>query len=155
MTVGSSTGKTVVLKDLETISNSVNNARDPVQQVQICSYEPADFIMTAVIKRDSTYTWQDVKGRVVEAIKSAFSFDLRDFGQAVSLSEVISVIQSVPGVKGLIQCSVGNLSMEDTISGKDAFIPALTAREESGNIHGAQLLLVKLDSVKIEEAKND
>jgi len=35
---------------------------------------------------------------VREALSTAFGFDARDFGQSVALSEVIAVIQNVPGV---------------------------------------------------------
>ena len=41
---------------------------------------------------------EKVKAAVDAALLDQFSFDARSFGQSVPLSEVIAVIQSVPGV---------------------------------------------------------
>ena len=66
--------------------------------IALNSYRPRSFIVAAGMRTDPAYRLDDVYAGVRAALWSAFSFDARGFGQPVFKSEVIAVIQAVPGV---------------------------------------------------------
>jgi hypothetical protein len=61
-------------------------------------YTPVYFNVGATLVVDSRYIAADVSASATAALEDAFSFENRDFGQRVAASEVISVLQRVPGV---------------------------------------------------------
>ena len=75
-------------------------------------------------------------------LRSHFSFDRRDFGQGVTLSEVIGVIQSVAGV---IAVDVDALYRTDGLGGDGLKQPLLAAVPQpgaEGTVSAAELLLL-------------
>ena len=66
--------------------------------VALKSYRPRSFSVAAALVTDPAYVTDNVHATVRAALWSAFSFDKRAFGQPVFHSEVIAVIQGVPGV---------------------------------------------------------
>ena len=74
-------------------------AGDPVLPVRVQSYDRREgrFRLAAGLRVDPQRRLESVLAAVRQALLEAFSFERRDFGQAVSASEVISVIQAVPG----------------------------------------------------------
>ena len=77
---------------------AIHAAGDPFVPVQIASYEAARFRLTGQIKVDPDYETEKVITAVEEALRTAFSFESRSFGEPVVLSEVIALAQAVPGV---------------------------------------------------------
>lgn len=77
---------------------SMNAAGDPSTPLQVTSYRQALFKLAATVKIDSDYQPDTVLDAVKKALRSHFSFGERAFGQPVTLSEVIAVIQAVTGV---------------------------------------------------------
>lgn len=79
---------------------AVRQAGDPFVPVQIKSYKKnaALLRLDARVKVDPDYETASVLTSVEAALRTKFSFDARNFGQPVVSSEVIAVIQSVPGV---------------------------------------------------------
>jgi hypothetical protein len=73
-------------------------AGDPFVPVQIASYEAARFRLSGQIKVDPDYESAAVLTAVESALRAAFAFEARSFGQAVVLSEVIALAQGLPGV---------------------------------------------------------
>jgi predicted phage baseplate assembly protein len=71
------------------------NARVPVR---ITSRPPSLFRVAGVVKVESDRVPSVVEAAVRAALLAAFSFAAREFGQGAALSEVIAVIQNVPGV---------------------------------------------------------
>jgi hypothetical protein len=71
---------------------------NPLVPVQVKSYKPVQFQLKGTVYVAADRVPDQVLAAVQEALKAAFSFDARAFGQAVALSEVESVIQNVPGV---------------------------------------------------------
>ncbi|HSY48937.1 MAG TPA: putative baseplate assembly protein [Thermoanaerobaculia bacterium] len=70
----------------------------PNVPIRIESYLPVKFRVSARLKLDPDAVATVVMSDVQKALTDAFSFDARTFGQAVSLSEVESVIQGVSGI---------------------------------------------------------
>lgn len=73
-------------------------AGDPFVPLQLRSYRRAFFRIEGRVKVDGDYLADAVFAAVEKALRAAFSFDARAFGQPVMLSEAIAVMQSVAGV---------------------------------------------------------
>lgn len=71
---------------------------DPLMSVTVRSGKVARFVLAGTVTADSDCIAEDIKIAVDAALIAAFSYDMRDFGQAVALSEILQVVHSVPGV---------------------------------------------------------
>jgi hypothetical protein len=129
----------------QTLTRAIELAHDPVQQVIVASYQPLTFNLHAGILVDQPrYEFTLVYNQVIAALAAAFSFDNRDFAQAVTAAEIITLIQSVPGV---IATDLNQLYLTSDPSGPaqtepPAFLAASPARWEGGAIQPAQLILL-------------
>jgi len=74
---------------------------DPLVHCEIAPYRHASFHLALRIKRNPDYESKKVLSAVEAALRMAFAFDARDFGQIVARSEVIAVAQEVEGVLGV------------------------------------------------------
>ncbi|HKH49996.1 MAG TPA: putative baseplate assembly protein, partial [Thermoanaerobaculia bacterium] len=103
LTVAAADGKTVQ-RSSELFRNlvaSLEGARDPHQALEVSSFEPVLFRVSARAGVDPDFRKEDVLPRAEAALREAFSFAARDFGQGVALSEVMAVLQAVDGVVGV------------------------------------------------------
>jgi hypothetical protein len=66
--------------------------------IEVKTYTPVRFKLGGTVYVDSDRLPKKVEAAVKEALKAAFSFAARSFGQPVALSEVEAVMQNVPGV---------------------------------------------------------
>jgi hypothetical protein len=73
-------------------------AGDPFVSLRVQSYRPAYFRFAGKVKVDPAYQPSLVLAAVELALRTQFAFAARAFGQPVMLSEVIAVVQAVPGV---------------------------------------------------------
>ena len=89
-------------------------AGDETVPLRVKSYAPAFFRAAAKIGIDPAYEHAPVLAAVEAALRTAFSFDARDFGRPVASSEVIAVMQSVPGV---VAVDLDELRRTDDLSG--------------------------------------
>jgi predicted phage baseplate assembly protein len=71
---------------------------DPHVSFVVKPYQPEFFQLEARLGVDPAFLADQVVAAVEAALRAAFSFDARDFAQAVNKSEVIALIQAVPGV---------------------------------------------------------
>ncbi len=101
--IASSEGSTVDDSDelYTTLHEAIEKYKDPAATFLLRSYNKMAFNVGAKIVVSVEMEFADVKQDVQDALKADFSFDNRDFGQAVTLSEVISVIQRVKGVEAV------------------------------------------------------
>ena len=77
---------------------SLRRHRDPDQQVQVAGFTPRKFRLHARVGVDPRFLPDPVFAGVRARLREAFGFERRDFGQPVSAGEVLSVMQSEPGV---------------------------------------------------------
>jgi len=77
---------------------ALDAAREPSMRLRVDTYQPLFFNLTANMLIDSRYLWADVQATVVSALVAGFAFDRRSFGQPVTVTEVITMIQRTPGV---------------------------------------------------------
>ena len=77
---------------------ALQEAGDPFVSLRVQSYRPAYFRFAGKVKVNPDYQPSQVLAAVELALRTQFSFAARAFGQPVMLSEVIAVVQAVPGV---------------------------------------------------------
>jgi predicted phage baseplate assembly protein len=135
--------------DSDTYKNlltALQQAGDPFVSMSLKSYRPAFFRFAGKVKIDPSYETDTVLAAVEQALRIQFSFDTRDFGQPVFLSEVFAVIQTVPGV---VAATVDKLYRADGISALNArLLAALPVTLASGDTTAAELLT--LDSALLD-----
>lgn len=80
------------------LRKSLHDFGDPYQKIRLAVRELLLIVIEAGISILPDYRWEPVVSAVRAALLDAFSFERRELGQDVVLSEVISVMQAVPGV---------------------------------------------------------
>lgn len=85
-------------KTYDDLSEALLKAGDPLVDFRLLSYRSAPFRLAGTIIVDAAYVKQDVLDAVGLALRKTFSFELREFGLPVTLSDVYAVIQEVEGV---------------------------------------------------------
>ncbi len=73
-------------------------AGDPFQAIQLAVRELMFIVISANIRLLADYLWESVVIQVRTTLLATFSFEARELGQDVLLGELITSIQSVPGV---------------------------------------------------------
>ena len=71
---------------------------DPFQPFRVEVRELMLIVISANVRIDSDYQWDNVAPKIRSTLLDTFSFQHRGLGQDVVLSEVISALQNVPGV---------------------------------------------------------
>jgi predicted phage baseplate assembly protein len=82
----------------QNLVTAIDNYKDPTTRFKIGAPILKIFNVRARILISNGFEFENVKVEVEEVLRNKFSFDARDFGQHVTISEVISVIQNVDGV---------------------------------------------------------
>ncbi|PSR19045.1 putative baseplate assembly protein [filamentous cyanobacterium CCP3] len=77
---------------------SLRRFGDPYQPLQIDQRELMIVLISARVRILPQYLWETVKLAIEAALFEQFSFDRRDLGQDLLLSEVITTMHQVPGV---------------------------------------------------------
>ena len=118
---------------------SLKNNSDPFVSCDAAAYNEAYFQLALRIKRHPDHDIDIVLAEVEAALRRAFSFDARDFGQIVARSEVISVAQQVTGVLGV---DVDRFYRGATVALENRLTPASTSVDSNGDAVAAELLLL-------------
>ena len=77
---------------------ALDRLRDPFQALVVETYEHLLFLVRLKVSVEPDYVRETVLAGVETALRAAFSFEARGFGQSVFLSEVMAVAQGVAGV---------------------------------------------------------
>lgn len=80
------------------LRQALHDFGDPYQPLQLAVRELMFIVISANVKIKPDYQWDSVVTELRVALLAAFSFERRKLGEDVVLSEVISVMQAVPGV---------------------------------------------------------
>jgi hypothetical protein len=137
-----------------TLLGAIDNLHDPVQTFMLAGYLALAFNLTVALLIDETnYTTADVQAAVIAALTEAFSWQMRAFAQAVTEAEIVTLIQSTPGV---LACNLSQLYLTGDKNGPKqkeppAFLAASPARWYHGAIQPAQLLLLNPSGVTLQE----
>lgn len=115
---------------------ALREAGDPYPPLFVEPHRPALFNVKASVKVNADFLPEKVLAAVEESLRSRLSFEARSFGEAVALSEVIAVIQEVPGV---VAVDVNAFHREDE---PDELNPRLDAKGPQVGVAGAELLML-------------
>lgn len=128
--------------------SAIAKAGQLYQTVIVENYSLLQFTVNAAIQVNSDYLFEDVSTDVTTALTEAFSFESRSFGQGVTPSEVIAVIQQVEGV---VYVDLEKLDGKDPFSKDHFLLPSRIARWEDNTIKPAELLQIDTNNINITE----
>lgn len=127
----------------DALIDSIGQAGDERVPVRVKNFRQAAFRLSARIKIDPDRVEARVLAAVADALRAAFSFDARSFGQQVTLSELFLVIQSADGV---VAADVDSLHRADKPAQLNSVLEAeAPAPGADPATQGAELLLLDLD----------
>lgn len=101
LTVAGTNGAPLETRDIENLRGAIADVSDRAIAVSVANHRPATFRLTASLKVLPTHQSDMVLAEAQARLAAAFGFAARDLGQPVARSEVIAVIQCVPGVDWL------------------------------------------------------
>jgi hypothetical protein len=99
LTLASSSGQKIDPMTSENLTKSIEKIKDPQIQFKLDSFIKKTFSLTANVKIRSDLLTDKVLMLVKNTILDSFSFEKRQFGQPVTLSEVVTLIQNIQGVE--------------------------------------------------------
>lgn len=135
----------------ENLLGAMSDAGDPLVSLKVKSFQSRFFTLRGTISVDPDYLPEKVKADVEQKLRLAFSFEPREFGQPVHLSEVISVMQNV---KGVISVDVDQFYRSDQSPDRLPRIPAAAPQPgNDDNVAPAELLLLDPKGLSVEVAK--
>jgi hypothetical protein len=85
---------------------SLQNYGNPLIAITVQSFVETLFGLSADLKYDPAYNQPTVQAQVLQALSQAYGFAQRTFGQGISVDEITTFIQNVPGVVAVNVTSV-------------------------------------------------
>jgi predicted phage baseplate assembly protein len=119
------------------LSGTIAACSEPFVTVLLQSFSPVFFRIGGTVTIAPDRIAADMESAIEAALRSAFSFAARDFGQPVNLSEVIATIQDVDGVVGVM---IDALYRSTDTPGPANFLTAALPQPGSRTITPAELL---------------
>ena len=128
---------------------------DPGQPFQVDSYQSRAFSVEAGILVDPRYATEHVFAAVLTVLEQTFSFEERAFGQPVTQSEVLAVIQ---GVAGVVSVVLEGLYVVGEAPALNPLLLANRARRDDSivppAIRPAELLILHPDGISLTEMQS-
>jgi hypothetical protein len=157
ITLASETGQEVKEPLLSNLYDAIQAARDPLQQVQLASFQPRYFHLKAGLLVDEAYRWEDVEQAVRKAIENSFTFGQRRFAQAVTAAEILNLIHEQDRVIAIDLDELHVVNEDGSPVGKPlaTVLTAETTRWNSAvnEILPAELLLVNPPGINLFKLK--
>jgi hypothetical protein len=144
VTVAGTGGQPVVAgtPQFDNLLIAMRNAGDGCVPMMLCPFVPRAFTVSATLTIDPTYLASAVLDAVKSALRTAFSFEARDFGQPVFRSEVIATVQNVPGVIAMALVGFAYTGAPPASPPPDALVANAPTLGLSGAL-GAELLTLE------------
>jgi hypothetical protein len=98
VTVAAPDGTVVTGDVLARLADSLVGHGDPLARVRVVAHRPAPFRLALRVATDPDRDTATVLSGVDGALRAAFGFPARDFGQPVHRSQVLQAAHTVPGV---------------------------------------------------------
>ena len=127
----------------ETMTNliaAMQDAGDPHVPLRVQTYVPAFFRLSALVSINPDYQQDKVIAAVTGALRTAFSFDLREFGQGVALSEVMAIMQGVLGVYAVDTTKLYRVGDAPGLNAR--LVAAMPQSGAEGQVQPAELLML-------------
>jgi predicted phage baseplate assembly protein len=133
--------------------DAIRRSADPAQPFMVDRHLPRLFNVSAKVLVDPRYEVDPVLALVGNAVRQAFSFGPRSFGQPVTAAAVVTVIQ---GVTGVVATDLDQLYRVDEPGGPRSDTPAPVLRARSARIvddevRTSELLLVNESGIALSE----
>jgi predicted phage baseplate assembly protein len=80
------------------LTDAIRAAGDPLIPIRLATYQPVPFRLAGRVVVDPDRITSEVAAAVEAALRSRFGFDEQEFGEPVVPSQIVAVIQAVPGV---------------------------------------------------------
>lgn len=138
LTVAGADGATLSNDDpiISSLITAIQLGSEPFVPLTLASYEPLLFTFSALVAVDQpAYAPDQVLAGVWQSVSSAFAFEQRALGQSVTASEIVEIIQRVPGV---LACQLQALRYSGV--GLQSPAPAMLCASGPQPPAGAQLL---------------
>jgi hypothetical protein len=134
--------------------SAIQKAGAPHVPLQVQPYRKAFFELSATITVKPDFQTESVVAAVEQALRAHFSFDARAFGQPVMLSEVMAVMQAVPGVLAVDITSLRRIDnvfrrWEFLFQLPDSLAAALPVVTDDGTLLAAELLTLDPRPVRL------
>jgi hypothetical protein len=127
-------------------------AGDVGQPFRLDTYHPRLFNLEAKILVDQRYITEKVMNAVITTLQDSFAFQQRAFGQPVTESEVLAVIQGVAGVVSVVLEKLYIVGEDQTLN---ALLLAQRARRDESispaQIRPAELLILNPEGISLTE----
>ena len=101
---------------LDYLTTALRNYGNPLVPITVVSFLETLFRLSADVQYDQAFSQPAVRAQVQQTLSQTYSFANRTFGQGVSVDEVATVIQNVPGV---VAVNVTNLQVVATSAAGD------------------------------------
>ena len=124
---------------LTKLLNTLKQNSDPLVHCETKAYNEATFHLALRVKCGPDHESKKVLADVETALRAAFSFDARDFGQTVFRSEIIAIAQEVKGVLGV---DLDRFYRGTTIALEQRLTPAAAMIDAQSNSIAAETLLL-------------
>jgi predicted phage baseplate assembly protein len=123
---------------------------NPRLPVVVKSFRPVTFCVAGTVFAAPDRVADDVLAAVREALLAHFSFEVRDFGQPVALSEVVGVMQNVPGV---IAIDLDALFFTGNASERKTYLAAAKPKNGASSASAAPAELLTIDPASLQALK--
>jgi predicted phage baseplate assembly protein len=114
LTVAGATWADNPFKRSDNLQRALAQAGDSNIFFEISPCELMLLIIAARVVVTSQRSWVDVEPDIRAALTGRFAYELRELGQSIALSEVIAVIQNVPGVAAVSVTTFDSIAGSDT-----------------------------------------
>lgn len=135
---------------MKTLIKSIAGASAPGCACRVGSFRPLSFNLAAKLLIDAHFSSDEVRKAVSSAVQSAFSFAARAFAESVTKSELLAIMQTVPGVIAVdldsLHLSSSPVSLESRLGARSA-----DWDEAHAAIRSAELLLVNPREINLSE----
>jgi predicted phage baseplate assembly protein len=138
---------------LKNVTGALRRFGDVHLPLSVQTYKAATFRLQAKIKVADDAEDAKVLSAVESALRADFSFDAREFGQPVTLSEVYAAIHRVPGV---VAADINKLYRKGQSlasqqpQAKARLLPALPVVQPDGRMAAAELLTLDRGPIDLE-----
>jgi hypothetical protein len=124
---------------------------DALLPLTLQSYGSATFELEARIKADPLYVAEDVLAKAESALRTAFGFEARDFGQPVTFDEVLAVIHGVPGVVAVDINRLHRSGVAPNPRPEPRLFPAPALIQPDGSVSPAELLTLAAEGLALSQ----
>ncbi len=169
VTVAAPDGEAMSELTLGHLREAFERVRDLARAVRVDDFEAVRFVVGVEVLVDPTLLFATVQKQVHTTLTSHFALARRDFAQPVTTSEVLSTVQSVPGVVAVRMTALhltGASGVVEVLTASDAVQRSPEARRLRRRLHiaghdpfgasdvrPAQLLLLAEGGVEVMEMK--